>query len=163
MAYQHTHTTTAVAILLGNIQTISYLSLRIQKFGLFSPSTSWQENAAEIKITMEKVRTYEDIKPFFMSSLLKSQFLSKIFCVFLVLLKISICNKGAFHARYSKSSLKHSIRFHGIFFQVWNRILLHIGFLKCQIAFLKFTSCDNQAFVGCIPVAAVAFHLKLKS
>ena len=45
------------------------------------------------------------------------------------------------------------------FFQVWNRILLHIVLLKCrhvQIAFLKFTSCDNQAFVGCIPIAAVA-------
>ena len=27
----------------------------------------------------------------------------------------------------------------------------------------KFTSCDNQALVRCIPVAAVAVHLKLKS
>ena len=47
-----------------------------------------------------------------------------------------------------------------IFFQVWNIILLHIVLLKCppvQIAFLKFTSYDNQAFVGCIPIAAVAF------
>ena len=38
------------------------------------------------------------------------------------------------------------------FFQVQNRILLHIILLKCphiQIAFLKFTSCDNQALVGC--------------
>ena len=32
-----------------------------------------------------------------------------------------------------------------------------------QIAFLKFTSCDNQALVGCIPIAAVAVHLYLKS
>ena len=31
------------------------------------------------------------------------------------------------------------------------------------IAFLKFTSCDNQALVGCIPIAAVAVHLMLKS
>ena len=31
-----------------------------------------------------------------------------------------------------------------------------------QIAFLKFTSCDNQALVGCIPIAAVAVHLNLK-
>ena len=31
------------------------------------------------------------------------------------------------------------------------------------IAFLKFTSCDNQALVGCIPVAAVAVDLNLKS
>ena len=38
--------------------------------------------------------------------------------------------------------------------------------LKCphvQIAFLKFTSCDHQALVGCIPIAAVAVHLNLKS
>ena len=36
---------------------------------------------------------------------------------------------------------------------------------KCphvQIAFLKFTSYDNQAFVWCIPIAAVAVHLNLK-
>ena len=52
------------------------------------------------------------------------------------------------------------------FFLVSNRILLHIVFLKCphvQIAFLKFTICDNQALVGCIPIAAVAVHLNLKS
>ena len=52
------------------------------------------------------------------------------------------------------------------FLQVENRILLHIVLLKCrhvQIAFLKFTSCDNQVLVGCIPVAAVAVRLKLKS
>ena len=35
--------------------------------------------------------------------------------------------------------------------------------LKCQIAFYKFTSCDNQDFVGCIPIPAVAVHLNLKS
>ena len=34
---------------------------------------------------------------------------------------------------------------------------------KVQIAFLKFTSCDNQALVGCIPITAVAVHLNLKS
>ena len=34
---------------------------------------------------------------------------------------------------------------------------------KVPIAFLKFTSCDNQALVGCIPIAAVAVNLKLKS
>ena len=28
---------------------------------------------------------------------------------------------------------------------------------------LKFTSCDNQALVGYIPILAVAVHLKLKS
>ena len=52
------------------------------------------------------------------------------------------------------------------FLRVLNGILLHIVLLKCrhvQIAFLKFTSCDNQALEGCIPIAAVAVHLKLKS
>ena len=34
---------------------------------------------------------------------------------------------------------------------------------KVQIAFLNFTSCDNQALVGCIPIAAVAVHLNVKS
>ena len=34
---------------------------------------------------------------------------------------------------------------------------------KVQIAFLKFTSCDNEALVGCIPIAAVAVDLNLKS
>ena len=38
-----------------------------------------------------------------------------------------------------------------------------IAYLKCQIAFLKFISCDNQALVGCIPIAAVAVDLNLKS
>ena len=34
---------------------------------------------------------------------------------------------------------------------------------KVHIAFLTFTGCDNQALVGCIPIAAVAAHLNLKS
>ena len=75
-------------------------------------------------------------------------------------------NRCSIHARCPKSSLKHSIRFCGNFFQVQNRILLHIILLKCphvQIAFLIFNSSDNQAFVGCIPIAAVAVHLKMKS
>ena len=67
-------------------------------------------------------------------------------------------NWCSIHARCSKSSLKHSIRFSGIFSKFTNRILLHIVLLKCQIAFLKFTSCDNQALVRCIPIAAVAFE-----
>ena len=66
-------------------------------------------------------------------------------------------NWCSIHARCSKSTLKYSIR----------GILWHFfpSFLKCphvQIAFLKFTSCNNQALVGCIPIAAVAVHLKLK-
>ena len=34
---------------------------------------------------------------------------------------------------------------------------------SCPDCILKFTSCDNQALVGCIPIAAVAVHLNLKS
>ena len=37
-----------------------------------------------------------------------------------------------------------------------------IAYLKCQIAFLKFSSCDNQALVMCIPIAAVALPLNMK-
>ena len=75
-------------------------------------------------------------------------------------------NWCSIHARWSKNSLKHSIRFCGIFSKFKNRILLHIVLLKCRhvtIAFLKFTSCYNQTLVGCIPIAAVAVHLHLKS
>ena len=36
-------------------------------------------------------------------------------------------------------------------------------YIYIYIAFLKFTSCDNQALVGCIPIAAVAVDLNLKS
>ena len=34
---------------------------------------------------------------------------------------------------------------------------------KVSSLVLKFTGYDNQALVGCIPVAAVAVHLNLKS
>ena len=64
-----------------------------------------------------------------------------------------------------QSEAFHTFLWHN-FFKVWNRTLLHIVLLKCpqvQIAFLKFTSCDNQALVGCIPIPAVAVHLNLKS
>ena len=40
-----------------------------------------------------------------------------------------------------------------------NFIVYHSS--KCphvQVAYLKFTSCDNHALVGCIPIAAVAVH-----
>ena len=60
---------------------------------------------------------------------------------------MSLKNRCSIHARCSKNSLNHSIRFCDIFFQVSNRILLHIVLLKCphvQIVFLKVTSCDNQ-------------------
>ena len=74
-------------------------------------------------------------------------------------------NWCSIHTRCSKSCLEHSIRFWA-FFPILNRILFHIVLLKCphvEITFLKFTSCDNQALVGYIPIAAVAVHLNLKS
>ena len=39
----------------------------------------------------------------------------------------------------------------------------HIVLPHVQMSFLKFTSCDNQALLGCIPIAAVAVHLNLNS
>ena len=81
------------------------------------------------------------------------------------LMSKNLKNWYSIHARWLKSSLKPSIRFCGIF-QVENRILLHIILLKSphvQISFLKFTSCNNQALVGCISVVSVAVHLKLIS
>ena len=67
------------------------------------------------------------------------------------------------HTRWSKSCLKHSIRcFCGIISSKFKTILLHIVLLKYQTAFLKSTSSDNQALVGCIPIAAVAANLNLK-
>ena len=50
------------------------------------------------------------------------------------------------------------------FFLSLKNFLLHIILLKCphvQIAFLKFTSCDNDALVGCIPIPTVAVYLNL--
>ena len=71
-------------------------------------------------------------------------------------------NWCSIHARWSESNLKHSSRFCGIFSK-FKTILLHIVLLKCRIAFLKFTSCDNQASLGCIRIPTVSVHLNLKS
>ena len=51
-----------------------------------------------------------------------------------LMLLINWCSS---HARWLKSSLKHSIRFCGIFSKFKNTILLHIVLLKCQIAFFE--------------------------
>ena len=48
------------------------------------------------------------------------------------------------------------------FFTSWKQNFIAYRSSKVQVAFLKFTSCDNQALVGCIPIAAVAVHLNLK-
>ena len=63
-----------------------------------------------------------------------------------------------------QSEAFHSFLWH--FFKFKNRILLYIVLLMCphvQIAILKFPSCDNQSLVECIPIAAVAVDLNLKS
>ena len=70
---------------------------------------------------------------------------------------MSLKNWYSIHARCSKSSLKHSIGFCG-FFSKFKTEFYCISFFL-----LEFTSCDNQALVGCIPIAAVAVHLNVKS
>ena len=74
-------------------------------------------------------------------------------------LNLSCHNWCSIHARRSKSF--HTFLWH--FFQVWNIILLYMILLTYQISFLKSTSCDNQALVGCIPIPAVAVHWNLES
>ena len=52
------------------------------------------------------------------------------------------------------------------FFQSLKQNFIACRSSKCphvQFAFLKFTSCDNQALVECTPIAAVAVHMNLKS
>ena len=72
-------------------------------------------------------------------------------------------NSSSIHARCSKSSLKHTIRFSGNISKFKTQFYCISFFLTSRLHFLKFPSCDNQALVGCIPIAAVAVHLKLKS
>ena len=71
-------------------------------------------------------------------------------------------NSCSIHARCSNSSLKHSIRFSGIF-PSWKQNFTACRSSKVQILFLKFTSCDNQVLVGFIPMDVVAVDLNLKS
>ena len=63
-------------------------------------------------------------------------------------------------------SLGHSSRssFHRMaFLQSLKQNFIAYRSSKVQITFMKFTSCDNQALVGCIPIPPVAVHLNLKS
>ena len=69
------------------------------------------------------------------------------------------------HARCSKSSLKHSIRFCAFYPSLKHKF---IAYCSSKVSsrpdcILKSTSCDNQVLVGCIPIAAVAVHLNVKS
>ena len=62
---------------------------------------------------------------------------------------------------------KQSEAFHTFsvaFFSKFKTEFYCISFLlKCQIAFFNFTSSDDQALVGYIPIPAVAVDLNLKS
>ena len=69
-------------------------------------------------------------------------------------------NWCSIHSRWSKSSLKHFIRFSGIFSSLKQSF---IAYRSSKVAFLKFTICDNQALVECIPIATVAVYLNVKS
>ena len=71
---------------------------------------------------------------------------------------IPLTNWCSVNARWSKSSLMYCIRFCGIFPSLKQNFIAYCS-SKCphvQISFLKSTSCDNQALVGCILIAAVA-------
>ena len=70
-------------------------------------------------------------------------------------------NWCSIHARWSKSSHKHSIRFCGIFSKFKTQFYCICSSRPDCI--FTFTSCDSQALVGCIPIPAVAVRLNLKS
>ena len=72
-------------------------------------------------------------------------------------------NWCSIHASWLKSSVKHSIRLYGIFTKFKTYFYCISFFLTSRLHFLKFTSCDNQALVGCIPIPGVVSHLNLKS
>ena len=72
-------------------------------------------------------------------------------------------NWCSINARWSKSSLRHSIRFVAFFPSLKHNFIAYRSSYSVLIAFLKMTSCDNQAFVRGVPIAAVAVHLNLKS
>ena len=57
-------------------------------------------------------------------------------------------NWCSIHARWSKSSQNHSIRFCGIF-SAFKTQFYCISCPHVQAAFLKFTSCDNQVYSNC--------------
>ena len=63
-------------------------------------------------------------------------------------------NRCSIYTRCSKSSLKHSIRFCGIFSKFKTQFHCISFFPTSRLHFFKFTSCDNQALVGCIPIPA---------
>ena len=71
-------------------------------------------------------------------------------------------NRCSIHARWSKSSLKHSIRFCGIIFpSLKQNLIAYLSsnvFSRPDCIFEIHQLCQS----GCIPIAAVAVYLKLK-
>ena len=73
--------------------------------------------------------------------------------------RASILPLGTLSLGYSNRSSFHRMAF----FPRLKQNFIAYRSSKVQIAFLKFTSCNNQTLVGCIPIPAVAVHLNLKS
>ena len=62
-----------------------------------------------------------------------------------------------------KTVEKQSEAFHTAFFPSLKQNFIAYRSSSRPDCILKFTSCDNQALVGCILIAAVDVHLNLKS
>ena len=77
---------------------------------------------------------------------------------------MSLKNSCSIHARWSKSSLKHSIRFCDIFSKFKQNF---ITYRSSKVSWRPYCIFEIHqlwhALVGCIPIATVAVHLKLKS
>ena len=75
-------------------------------------------------------------------------------------------NSCSIYARCSKSSLKNTIRFGSIFSKFKTEfycISFFWSVLMYRLHFWNSPAYDNQALVGCIPIAAIAVHLSLES
>ena len=125
----------------------------LKSAGLFRPNLSLNLKPQHINLTLN----YGPINSGVLTSLLLPH-LSSSLTDSLPSLNLSCHSKT--DARFMQDGRKAVWRIPYVsvaFFQVQNIILLHIVLLKCphvQIAFLKFTSCDNHSLAGCIPIAA---------
>ena len=77
---------------------------------------------------------------------------------------MSLKNWCSIHVRFSKSNLKHFIHFYGIFCKFKTQFYCILFFLCVLMSRLHFEIHQLwQSGLRCIPIAAVAVHLKLKS
>ena len=74
-------------------------------------------------------------------------------------------NCFSIHARWSKSSVKHSIGLCGIFFKFKTEFYCVPSFASVLTSWLHIWNSPayNRALVGCIPIAVIAVHFNLKS